>query len=84
MDIELRCPGCRCRFSAPAQTPADCIVDRMMDEGPWYALADGDTFEDMVWTVLSDRGRILCPECRQTVRIHRDAHAHTNELATCA
>jgi hypothetical protein len=84
MEIELRCPGCGCHFSAPADTPAGCIMDRMLDEGPWYALADGETFEDMVGTALSDRGRILCPECRHTLSVHSlDIDPEETELVSC-
>jgi hypothetical protein len=85
MEIELRCPVCRCRFGAPADTPSDCIVERMLDDGPWYALAEGETFEEMVWTALCDRGRILCPECRHEVSVRSvDAPVDAGELAACS
>ena len=84
MEIELRCPGCCCPFSAPAETPAQDILDRMLDEGPWYALAQGETFEDMIRAALTCRGRILCPECGQAVSIRgRGPRRGTREPLRC-
>jgi hypothetical protein len=69
MKIELRCPACACHFSAPPQTARDEVLERMTEDGPWFALADGDTFEDMVCAALAARGRIRCPECRAGVGV---------------
>jgi hypothetical protein len=67
MQIELRCPSCPCRFGSAPDTPADEILDRMIDDGPWFALGEGETFEDMISAALLQRGRICCPECREPV-----------------
>jgi hypothetical protein len=69
MQIELYCPECRCRFAAPPETAADEIIERMTDEGPWYALGDGETFEDMIFAALTARGAIRCPECSRPVAV---------------
>ena len=69
MQIHLYCPDCLCQFSAPADTPASEILDRMTDDAPWFALAEGETFEDMVFAALGRRGKILCPECRSDVLV---------------
>jgi hypothetical protein len=69
MQIELRCPACPCRFRAEPTTPADEVVEKMIDEGPWYALAEGATFEDMIFAALLRRGAIHCPECDRTVSV---------------
>ena len=69
MEIELSCPCCSCGFCALADTPEQDILDRMIEEGTWYALANGETFEDMVQVALNDRGQIRCPECRAKVII---------------
>jgi hypothetical protein len=69
MQIHLYCPDCLCQLSAPADTPASEILDRMTDDAPWFALADGETFEDMVLAALDVRGQILCPECRRDVLV---------------
>ena len=41
MMIELYCLACGSKFSAAGETPADDILDRMIEEGPWYAFALG-------------------------------------------
>jgi hypothetical protein len=69
VEIELFCPDCLSRFSASPHTPADEIIDRMRDEGPWYALANGETFEDMIFSALLYRGAIRCPDCSEPVLI---------------
>lgn len=69
MEMELICPNCNCRFSAPAETTEEDIVRRMTEEGPWYALGAGDCFRDMIHTALEHRGRIVCPECGALVRV---------------
>jgi hypothetical protein len=69
IEIELFCPSCLSRFVAGPRTPADEIIDRMRDEGPWYALANGDTFEDMICSALLYRGAIRCPDCYDPVLI---------------
>jgi hypothetical protein len=69
VEIELYCPDCLNQFAAPADTPCDEVLDRMRDEGPWYALASGGTFEDMICSALLYRGAIRCPECAGPVLI---------------
>jgi hypothetical protein len=67
MQIELHCPDCSCHFRARPEMPAGEVLNRMTDAGPWFALAEGETFEDMIFAALLGRGRILCPECREPV-----------------
>jgi hypothetical protein len=69
MKIELVCRNCYARFAASPETPAEDIVQRMTDEGPWYTLGAGDCFRDMIHTALEQRGRIACPECGALVRV---------------
>jgi hypothetical protein len=52
---------------------ADEVLARMTDEGPWYALGDGETFEDMIFTALATRGVIRCPECCRPVNITEES-----------
>jgi len=70
MQIELRCLQCCCNFRAPPDTPAPEVIDQMTEEGPWFALGDGDTFEDMIFAALIQRGNIRCPDCREPVAIN--------------
>jgi hypothetical protein len=69
MEIELFCRNCHACFTAPPESPQDDIIQRMTDEGPWYALGAGDCFRDMIHTALERRGRIACPECGALVRV---------------
>jgi hypothetical protein len=73
MQVELYCPRCSSRFAAPPDTPAAEILDRMIDEGPWYALGDGETFEDMIFAALTSRGTIRCPECETPVEVSEES-----------
>ena len=43
----------------------DQIIERMEEEGPFFTLGDGETFEDMIFSTLTDEGAIHCPECGQ-------------------
>jgi hypothetical protein len=84
MMIGLHCLVCRSEFSAAADTPADDILDRMIEEGSWYALAPGESFEEMVRAALADRGRILCPDCGKALAIRRKGlSCGMRELAPC-
>jgi hypothetical protein len=69
MEVELYCSCCQNRFAAPPACPRDEILDRLTDDGPWFALAEGETFEDMIFAALLDRGMIACPECRAPVDV---------------
>ena len=70
MLIELSCSGCPCRFSAEPETTADEVLDRMVDNGLWFTLAEGKTFEDMIIAAVLRRGRIRCGECGRAVSIN--------------
>jgi hypothetical protein len=70
MSIELACLNCACRLRAAPETPHEEIVQLMTEDGPWFALAPGDIFEDMVFAALTRRGRILCPDCGEPVSVH--------------
>ncbi len=73
MHIHLRCPRCPCCFSAPADLPAAEVLARMTDDAPWFALAEGETFEEMVFAALDRRGKVLCPDCRSEVLVGGDS-----------
>jgi len=73
MRIELSCPHCFCRFAAPPEASAEEIYERMFDEGHCYALGDGNTFEDMIFGALTERGAICCPECGDPVSVSEES-----------
>jgi hypothetical protein len=69
MQIELYCPHCSCSFAEEPDAPAAEVLDRMGEEGPWYALGDGETFEDMIFSTLFASGTIRCTECGEAVSV---------------
>jgi hypothetical protein len=73
MQIELCCRNCFCRFAAPPETGHEQVLDRMFDDGPAYALGDGETFEDMIFTSLIENGQIHCPECGEAVDVSEES-----------
>jgi len=73
MMIELFCQACNNRFVAPPETPALEVLERMFDEGPWFALGEGETFEDMIFTALTSRGAICCPDCLRPVSVSEES-----------
>jgi len=73
MQIELFCQPCCNRFLAPPETPALEVLKRMMDDGPWFALGEGATFEDMIFTALTSRGAICCPDCLRPVSVSEES-----------
>jgi hypothetical protein len=84
MQIELRCPSCACHFSSAPETPYATILDRMTEEGPWFGLAEGETFEDMIFAALTSRGAIRCPDCADVVSVREESLAQLDrELFPC-
>jgi hypothetical protein len=73
MKLELSCPRCTCHLAAAPDTPGEKLVAQMTEEGPWFALANGETFEDMVWAALLSRGVIRCPECAEPVSVREQS-----------
>ena len=73
MHIELHCTRCCCRFVAPAQSAANGFQDSAMSDEPWYALGDGNTFEDSIFTSLTERGSISCPECGAAIAVSEES-----------
>jgi hypothetical protein len=45
----------------------------MSEDGPWYALGDGETFEDMIFSALIGQGAIPCPECGDPVTVNEES-----------
>src|SRR5579871_3785004 len=52
MRVELRCPGCGCHFPAAPESPMGEALARLAEQGPWSALGDGETLEDMIVAAL--------------------------------
>jgi hypothetical protein len=73
MQVELHCPHCRESFLAPPEAPSAEVLDRMAEEGPWYALGDGETFEDMIFSTVFANGDIRCSECGEAVEVNEES-----------
>lgn len=73
MRIELFCQSCCCRFVAPPETTSGEVLEHMEARGPFFHLGDGETFEDMIFTTLSEQGSIHCPECGQAVTVSEES-----------
>lgn len=73
MKVELYCPHCASSFVAEPETPAAEVLDRMACEGPWYALGDGETYEDMIFTTLLSHGSIRCSECGEQANVSEES-----------
>jgi hypothetical protein len=58
---------------APPDTSAAQIKTRMMAEGRWYPLGDGETFEDMIFSALTEQGAIFCPHCGAAAAISEES-----------
>ncbi len=84
MVVELSCLSCPCQFRAAPETPTDEVLRRMADEGPWFGLAPGRTFEDMIFTALARRGRILCPDCGEPVAVQESSFGDLARAALAA
>ena len=73
MQVELYCSNCCTSFVAAPDTPASQVIDQMAEEGPWYALGDGATYEDMIFSTLTEHGHICCPECGDPVNVSEES-----------
>jgi hypothetical protein len=73
MQVELFCPRCCCRFVADPETPALDVLERMAEHGPWYALGDGETFEDMIFNTMFSCGHIRCAQCGESAHVTEES-----------
>jgi hypothetical protein len=63
MHVELYCRCCDHRFT-PAPNPGVVELFRDLEQqGPWSALGDGETLEDLLYNKLTSTPETACPEC---------------------
>ncbi|MBY0525624.1 MAG: hypothetical protein K2R98_19620 [Gemmataceae bacterium] len=67
MQVELQCPECFHRFTSSLEATVGDVLDEINAEGPWYALGDGETFEDRIFTRLTEQSTFHCPCCHSVV-----------------
>ena len=73
MQIQLHCPYCASSFTAPPEAGAQDVLDRMSREESFYALGEGETFEDMIFSTLTEEGAIRCPDCFGAVLVSEES-----------
>ena len=61
MRVELYCKNCDCRFTQAADKHNGNILEQLQEEGPWFALGDGETPEDRIFSAVKEELR--CPTC---------------------
>ena len=45
------------------------VLDQLREEGPWFSLGDGETFEDHIHATLTPPGKDRCPVCGEALSI---------------
>jgi hypothetical protein len=83
MQLELQC--CRCAYhSTVYQHPRTSqIWNQLTEEGPWFALGDGQTFEDRISATLIADDETRCPECGGRLAVSEESLAEASrELLT--
>ncbi len=65
MQLELQCAECFYHFHHSAEE----VLEQLHAEGPWYALGDGETFEDRIHAQISAQTDTTCPRCGQPVTL---------------
>jgi len=73
MQVELYCSHCEASFTAAPDTPAGEILGRMAEDGPWYALGDGETYEDMIFSTLFACGHVRCASCGESASVREES-----------
>ncbi len=63
MLVELQCDVCGLRFQAPLHANAEEALSSIQREGPWYALGDGETFEDHLSALFTGPTAPCCGAC---------------------
>jgi hypothetical protein len=72
MQLQLHCSSCCRHFTVePAAFPE--LLARVHQEGPWCALGDGETIEDVLFAACTDWRDILCPACGKSVSVSEES-----------
>ena len=58
---------------AQAGSIGDEAMSRIFPEVPGFALGDGETFEDMIFTALDDDRTTDCPTCGETMQVSEES-----------
>jgi hypothetical protein len=77
MRIELECSQCHARFPAHADVPLGPALARLAEEGPWFALGDGETWEDRIYSCLCGGEASSC--CGAPAGVSEDSLAELSQ-----
>jgi hypothetical protein len=69
MQLELYCPSCRSRFAPGPRTSIAIALGILEEAGPWSALGDGETVEDLLYNALVSAEETDCPECGSSAEV---------------
>src|SRR5262249_22733218 len=73
MLLEMHCSRCPCDIFTDSEEADREAFDGLSEEGPWFALGDGETPEDRLYAVLSARGALHCPECGEQTTVTEES-----------
>lgn len=74
MHVHLQCPQCRSHTHPSTDAAFGRALKRIAAEGPWYALGDGETWEDRIHACLTTDGE-RCPDCDVAFTVSEDTLA---------
>jgi hypothetical protein len=73
MELDLRCPACLSHVETLEELT---MLDRIFGDRACCALGDGETFEDMIHSVLSEHGAMQCTSCGKPIELSEDDLGH--------
>ena len=73
MQLELYCPTCHCHFAPGPRTSIAEVLRDLVEAGPWSALGDGETFEDLLFNTLASTAETNCPDCGAAATVGESA-----------
>jgi hypothetical protein len=72
MYLPLTCPHCLEEFELTQAPQASHVLDSLEDQGPWLALGDGETVEDVISAALDGEEGVRCPECGDAIPVSEE------------
>jgi hypothetical protein len=63
MHLELDCSSCGCQFTPSPKSAVALALQGLEEVGPWSALGDGETVEDLFYNTLTPSNETACPAC---------------------
>jgi hypothetical protein len=70
MQLELYCPSCLRRFAPGPRSAVATALKGLEEAGPWSALGDGETVQDLLYNALASAEETDCPDCGVAAKVH--------------